>query len=36
MIQKITIYALPVLFAITFHEAAHAYAAKNMAMPQPI
>ncbi len=28
-IQKITIYALPVLFAITFHEAAHAYAAKK-------
>ena len=28
-IQKITIYALPVLFAITLHEAAHAYAAKK-------
>jgi len=29
LIQKITIYALPVLFAITVHEAAHAYAAKR-------
>ncbi|WP_054285492.1 site-2 protease family protein [Gulbenkiania mobilis] len=29
LIQKITIYALPVLFAITLHEAAHAYAAKR-------
>lgn len=28
-IQKITIYALPVLFAITLHEAAHAYAARK-------
>lgn len=28
IIQKITIYALPVLFAITVHEAAHGYAAK--------
>lgn len=27
-IQTIAIYALPVLFAITVHEAAHAYAAK--------
>jgi Zn-dependent protease len=27
-IQTIAIYALPVLFAITLHEAAHAYAAK--------
>ena len=26
LIQKITIYALPVLLAITLHEAAHAYA----------
>ena len=28
LIQTIAIYALPVLFAITLHEAAHAYAAK--------
>lgn len=27
LIQKIAIWALPVLFAITGHEAAHAYAA---------
>ena len=29
IIQKITIYALPVLFAITLHEAAHAFAARK-------
>ncbi|OQS37216.1 site-2 protease family protein [Chromobacterium haemolyticum] len=29
LIQKVTIYALPVLFAITLHEAAHAYAARR-------
>lgn len=29
LIQKITIWALPVLFAITVHEAAHAFAAKR-------
>lgn len=29
LIGKITIYALPVLFAITVHEAAHAFAAKH-------
>jgi Zn-dependent protease len=28
LIQKIAVYALPVIFAITLHEAAHAYAAK--------
>ena len=28
VIQVIAIYALPVIFAITFHEVAHAYAAK--------
>jgi len=28
VIQVIAIYALPVIFAITFHEAAHAYSAK--------
>ena len=28
IIQTIAIYALPVIFAITLHEAAHAYAAK--------
>jgi Zn-dependent protease len=27
-IQKIAVYALPILFAITVHEAAHGYAAK--------
>ena len=27
-IRNIAVYALPVLFAITLHEAAHAYAAK--------
>lgn len=29
IIQKIAIYALPVLFAITVHEAAHGYAARH-------
>jgi Zn-dependent protease len=29
IIQNITILALPVIFAITLHEAAHAYAAKH-------
>jgi Zn-dependent protease len=29
LIQKIAIYVLPVLLAITLHEAAHAYAAKR-------
>ena len=29
VIQKIVIWALPVLFAITVHEASHAYAAKH-------
>ncbi len=28
LIQKIAVYALPVIFAITVHEAAHGYAAK--------
>ena len=28
VIQKIAIYALPIIFAITVHEAAHGYAAK--------
>src|SRR4051812_27608682 len=28
IIQTIAVYALPVLFAITLHEAAHAYAAR--------
>jgi len=28
LIQTISVYAIPVLFAITLHEAAHAYAAK--------
>ncbi len=29
MIQGIAIYALPVILAITLHEAAHGYAAKH-------
>ncbi len=29
IIQAITVYALPVLFAITLHEAAHGYAARR-------
>ncbi len=29
IIQGIAIYALPVIFAITFHEAAHGYIAKH-------
>lgn len=29
IIQAIAVYALPVLFAITLHEAAHAYAARH-------
>ena len=28
IIQTIAIYAIPVIFAITLHEAAHGYAAK--------
>ena len=28
IIQTIAVYALPIVFAITLHEAAHAYAAK--------
>ncbi len=28
LIQKIAIYAIPVIFAITVHEAAHGYAAR--------
>lgn len=27
-VQKITVYAIPLIFAITLHEAAHAYAAR--------
>ncbi|WP_028450900.1 site-2 protease family protein [Chitinibacter tainanensis] len=33
LIQNIAIWALPVLFAITVHEAAHAYAAKRFGDP---
>jgi Zn-dependent protease len=33
LLQKITVYALPVLLAITVHEAAHAYAAKRCGDP---
>ena len=28
LIQTFSVYALPIVFAITLHEAAHAYAAK--------
>ena len=28
IIQKITVYAIPLIFAITLHEAAHAFAAR--------
>ena len=28
IVQKITVYAIPLIFAITLHEAAHAYAAR--------
>ncbi|NBQ86853.1 MAG: site-2 protease family protein [Betaproteobacteria bacterium] len=30
LVQKVTIFALPVLFAITVHEAAHGYAARRL------
>jgi Zn-dependent protease len=30
LIQKIAVYSLPLLFAITVHEAAHGYAARRM------
>lgn len=33
IIQTVTIYALPVLFAITVHEAAHGYAARYFGDP---
>ena len=33
LIQTVLIYALPVLFAITLHEAAHGYAAKRLGDP---
>ncbi|BEV73635.1 MULTISPECIES: site-2 protease family protein [unclassified Paludibacterium] len=33
LLQKISVYALPVLLAITVHEAAHAYAAKRFGDP---
>jgi Zn-dependent protease len=29
IIQTVSLYALPVLFAITVHEAAHGYAARH-------
>lgn len=28
-IQKVAVYALPIIFAITVHEAAHGYVAKH-------
>jgi len=33
LIQTVLIYALPVVFAITLHEAAHAYAARRLGDP---
>ena len=33
LIQTVAIYALPVLFAITVHEAAHGYAARYFGDP---
>jgi hypothetical protein len=36
LIQTVAVYALPVLFAITLHEAAHAYAASSSATIPPI
>jgi Zn-dependent protease len=33
LIQKVLIYALPVIFAITLHEAAHGYAAQRLGDP---
>ncbi|MDO9191256.1 MAG: site-2 protease family protein, partial [Sulfurimicrobium sp.] len=29
LVQQIAVYALPVIFAITLHEAAHGYAARH-------
>jgi hypothetical protein len=36
IIQTVAIYAIPVIFAITLHEAAHGYAAKNWVTTQPL
>jgi Zn-dependent protease len=33
LIQTVLVYALPVLFAITLHEAAHGYAARHLGDP---
>ena len=33
MIQALAIYALPVIFAITLHEAAHGYVARHFGDP---
>ena len=33
LMQKVALYALPVLFAITVHEAAHGYAARHFGDP---
>ncbi len=33
LVQKIAIYALPVIFAITLHEAAHGYVARHFGDP---
>jgi hypothetical protein len=36
IVQKIAIYALPVIFAITLHEAAHGYVVGISAIPPRI
>jgi len=33
IVQTVTLYAIPVLFAITVHEAAHGYAARHLGDP---
>ena len=36
LVQKIAVYALPVIFAITVHEAAHGYAALGCVLHGPL
>ena len=36
LIQTVSLYAIPVLLAITLHEAAHGYAAKHLATTPPM
>ncbi|CAM5207192.1 hypothetical protein OURE66S_02769 [Oligella ureolytica] len=35
-IRLFTVYAIPVIFAITLHEAAHGYVARCLAITQPM